>query len=94
MTKESLSIQLINETLFQQILNYLVTLSLYTFMFGRRGNGSLRRYHLYNDDKEQFISLVACFKQHSLLSLWKQSDLDSESLYSLEQKQSTFIRTD
>lgn len=30
-TKESLSHKLINENLFQQILNYFVTLSLYTF---------------------------------------------------------------
>lgn len=69
MTKESLSIKLINENRFQQILNYFMTLSLYTFMFCRRGNGSLCPCHLYNNDKEQFISIAACFKQHSLLSL-------------------------
>lgn len=71
---------------------FLITSWHYLFtplMFCRRGGGSLCRCHLYNNDKEQFISLAVCFKQPSLLSLWKQSDLDSESLHSLEQKQST-----
>lgn len=62
-------LELTKQTLLQQILNYFVTLSLYTFMLCKRGNGSLCRCQLYSDDEEQYISTGVCFKQHSLLSL-------------------------
>lgn len=66
MTEE---LELTKQTLLQQILNYFVALSLYTFMLCKRGNGSMCRCQLYSDDEEQYISTGVCFKQHSLLSL-------------------------